>query len=230
MSEEKAKKQGHSVALSGVIGFILVALLVGMVLGGYLSLFVIAPYVQKMQHGTDNNGNIGNQSGNINPPPTGDQNNNNNNQNGNSSQGINNNNPPITNPTGQYSSIGCQFNLNIPGKGVQNTGMILANVNCVVQQNGNNIQLALTITPTSIPENLNQIIGNSPVTFNFLGTISGSQINANAAGTMGSGNGSTFDFNLSGTSISNNLTLTITSVGDSQLSVSTPQPIILQLS
>ena len=254
MSEEKAKKKRHSVGISGVIGCILVALLVGMILGGYLSFFVIAPFVQKIQQGNgilgagnqnnnnnqngninpqptgDQNNNNNNQNGNGSPQPTGDQNNNNNNQNGNSSQGVNNSNPPITNPTGQYSSISCQFNLIIPQNGAQATGTILANVNCVVQQNGNNIQLALTITPTSIPENLNQVIGNSPVTFNFLGTVSGSQINANAAGTTGPGNGSTFDFNLSGTSSSNNLTLTITSAGDSQISVSTPQPIVLQSS
>jgi hypothetical protein len=36
MSEEKPKKKGHSVGLSKVIGVVLVTLLVGMAIGGYL--------------------------------------------------------------------------------------------------------------------------------------------------------------------------------------------------
>jgi hypothetical protein len=180
---------------------------------------------------------------NSNPNPTGNQNNyytstnttneNNggqtsNNQNGNSAQGVNNNNPAPTNPTGQYNAVGCQFNVNTPENGTQAVGMILATVNCAVQQNGNNIQLALTITPTTIPESLNQAVGNSPVTFNFAGTVSGSQINANAAGSTGPDNSGTFDFNLSGSLSSNKLTLVISPASDSKLSVSTPQPIVLQ--
>jgi predicted phage tail protein len=54
MVEEKAKKTGRSIALSGFIGFVLVALLVGMMIGGYLTLFVIAPQMQTIQQ-TNNN-------------------------------------------------------------------------------------------------------------------------------------------------------------------------------
>jgi hypothetical protein len=35
MVEEKTKKSGRTIALSGFIGFVLVALLVGMMIGGY---------------------------------------------------------------------------------------------------------------------------------------------------------------------------------------------------
>ena len=101
----------------------------------------------------------------------------------------------------------------------------MATVNCVVQQNGNNIQLALTITPTTVPQSLSQVVGNSPVTFNFAGTISGSQINANAAGNSGPDGGDGFDLNLNGSFASNHLTLSITPAADSKLSVSTPQSI-----
>jgi hypothetical protein len=264
MVEEKTKKSGRTIALSGFIGFVLVALLVGMMIGGYLALFVIAPQMQTLQQGNNNQGVTGNQNSNNpninnnpgitsdpnsqnnqnsfnNPGNTGNPNNNypnnntyqgtninqtSNNQNSNSTQGINNNNPAPTNPTGQYSSTGCQFNLNIPVNGTQASGTISASVNCVVQQNGNNIQLALTITPTTVPASLNQAVGNSPVTFNFAGTTSGSQINANAVGNTGP-NGN-FDFNLSGSIVSNKLTLAITPASNSQLFVSTPQPIILQ--
>jgi hypothetical protein len=151
-----------------------------------------------------------------------------NNQNGNNTQGVNNNYPAPTNPTGQYSAIGCQFNVNSPKNGSPATGTITTTITCVVQQNGSTIQLALTITPTTVPESLSQAIDNSPVTFNFAGTTSGSQINANAAGSTGPDGSSTFHFNLSGSFISNKLTLTITTASDSQLSLSTPQPITLQ--
>ena len=151
-----------------------------------------------------------------------------NNKNDNSTQGLNNNNPAPTNPTGQYSGVGCQFNVNIPGNGTQVTGSIVASVNCVVQQNGNNIQLAVTITPTSVPQSLSQAIGNSPVTFNFAGTVSGSQINANAAGNSGPDDGNSFDLNLNGSFASNHLTLNITPAADTKLSVSTTQSITLQ--
>jgi len=112
--------------------------------------------------------------------------------------------------------------------GGQISGTIGATVDCLVEQNGNNIIIAVTITPTSVPNNLNQVMGTSPVTFNFAGTISGTQINANANGNAGPNGGPTFNFNLSGTLTSNAFTFTISSASDSQLSVSTQQQITLQ--
>jgi hypothetical protein len=276
MTEEKPIKKGRSVALSGVIGFVLVALLVGMILGGAVSLFVVGPILYKSN---DNQGNSGNQNTNYqngnnnqgpitsspnnnnqngyNQGPTSSPNNNNqngynqgptsspnNNQNGNytndnstqnnnGGQGMSNNNPPITNPTSQYSATGKQFSLNIPDQnGGQASGTISADVSCTVQQSGNNIQLDLTVTPKNIPQSLSQAVSsNSQVTFNFAGTTSGSQINAQASGNAGSdSSGPTFTLNLSGSIGSNTLTLTVTSPSNSQISISTTQPITLQSS
>ncbi len=262
MTETKVTKKGRSVALSGVIGFVLVALLIGMAIGGAISLFVIGPmlYQGNINQGTNGNQNTNYQNGNnnqgpilnspnnnnqntINQGPTSNPNNNNNQnsnytndtstQNNNGGPGMSNNNPPITNPTSQYTSVGSQFSLIIPDQnGGKASGTISANVNCVVQQDGNNIQLDLTVTPTNIPSSLSQVMGsNSPVTFNFAGTTSGTQINAQAAGYAGSDSSSpTFDLSLSGSIGSNTLTLTVTSTSNSQLAISTPQPITLQLS
>jgi hypothetical protein len=256
MTEEKPIRKGRSVALSGVIGFVLVALLIGMILGGAISLFVVGPILYKSN---DNQGNSGNQNtnyqnGNNNQGPTSSPNNNqngynqgptsspNNNQNGNytndnstqnnnGGQDMSNNNPPITNPTSQYSATGKQFSLSVPDQnGGQASGTISADVSCIVQQSGNNIQLDLTVTPTGIPQSLSQAISsNSQVTFNFAGTTSGSQINAQASGNAGSdSNSPTFNLNLSGSIGSNTLTLTVTSPSNSQISISTTQPITLQ--
>jgi len=260
MTEEKKIKKGRSVALSGVIGFVLVALLIGMILGGAISLFVVGPILYKSSdnQGTNGNQNTNYQNGNNNQGPiTSSPNNNNqngynqgptsspdNNQNGNytndnstqnnnGGQGTSNNNSPITNPTSQYSATGKQFSLIVPDQnGGQDSGVISADVSCIVQQNGNNIQLDLTVTPTNIPQSLSQAISsNSPVTFNFAGTTSGSQINAQASGNAGSDSSSpTFNLNLSGSIGSNTLILTVTSSSNSQISISTTQPITLQSS
>ena len=255
MGEEKVRK-GRSVALSGVIGFVLVALLIGMIVGVALSFFVIAPMFYGANMGNNGNQNTNTQNGNNNYGPTTNPNNNQNgynqgptgnpdynNQNGNNTndngnqnngggQGMTNNNPPITNPTGQYSGTGKQFSVSIPDQnGGQASGTISADITCVVQQSGNNIQLDLTITPTSIPQSLSQAIsGNSAVTLNFAGTTSGSQINAQASGTTGSGgNNAGFNLSLNGSLSSNTLTITVTST-NSQLSINTQQPITLQSS
>jgi hypothetical protein len=169
------------------------------------------------------------------PTPT-DNNNQNNNQtnnynNDNSSQGMINSNPSITNPTGHYSSIGSQLYVVTSQNGAQMSGTITASINCIVQQNGNSIQLDMTITPTSVPQNLSQLIESNPVTFNFAGTMSGSQIIAQATGTTGGGNtGPNFSLNLSGSFNANTLTITVSPGLNSQISVSTPQPITLQSS
>ena len=263
MVEEKTTKKGRSIALSGVIGFVIVALLVGMIIGGAVTLLVITPYIGQLhQQGNDNQATTGNQNSNYqngnnnqgptsipnnpndnnqntyNQGPTSTPNNNNNqantgnqnnSQNNSQSQGINNSNPAITNPTGQYSSTGSQFSVTTPDNGTQASGTISANVNCIVQQSENNIQLDLTITPTNVPQSLSQAIQNSPVTFNFAGTISGSQFNAQASGTGGSDNTSpNFNLNLSGSFGSNTLTITVTSASGSQISISTPHSVILQ--
>ena len=257
MSEEKVRK-GRSVALSGVIGFVLVALLVGAIIGVALSFFVIAPMFYGPNMGNNGNQNTNTQNGNNNYGPTTNPNNNNqnnynqgptgnpdgNNQNGNytndngtqnggGGQGLSNNNPPITSPTGQYNGSGKQFSLNIPDQnGGTASGTISADVTCAVQQTGNTIQLDLTVTPTNVPQSLSQAItSQNPVTFNFAGTTSGSQINAQASGTTGSdSNSPSFSLNLSGSISSGTLTFSVTSNSNSQLSITTTQPITLQSS
>jgi hypothetical protein len=242
MGEYQPKKKGHSVGLSKVIGIVLVTLLVGMALGGYLGLAVVGPELQKLGLNIGNMGNNGNQNnnnnnnqnsnpnnnnnnGNNNNQNTGDQNNNNNN-NQNSNQGPINNNPPPTNMTSSYGGSG-QFDITMSQNGNTLSGVITANINCGIQQDGSNIILALSISPTNVPNSLQQAItvGNG-VSFNFLGTISNSQFNANAKGTVGGGD-SSFDLNLSGSMDQNSLTFTLTSASDSQLSVSNQHSITL---
>lgn len=227
MSEEKTKK-GHSVGLSKVVGIALVTLLVGMVLGGFLGLAVIGPELQKLHFGFGNQNDQGN---------TGDQNNqnsnnpNDNNQNGNQGGTMINNNPSPSNPTGSYGGNG-QFDMTFTSNGQTFSGTISANINCQVEQNGNSIQLSMTITPTSVSDSLQQAISigsaKSDSVFNFAGTTSGSQLNANAKGTIGSDNsGMTFDLNLSGTIDQNSLVFTLNSASGSQITMSTPQQITL---
>jgi hypothetical protein len=227
MSEEKTKK-GHSVGLSKVVGIALVTLLVGMVLGGFLGLAVIGPELQKLHFGFGNQNDQGN---------TGDQNNqnsnnpNDNNQNGNQGGTIINNNPLPSNPTGSYGGNG-QFDITLTSNGQTFSGTISTNINCQVEQNGNSIQLSMTITPTSVSDSLQQAISigsaESDRVFNFAGTTSGSQLNANAKGRIGSDNsGMTFDLNLSGTIDQNSLVFTLNSASGSQITMSTPQQITL---
>ena len=135
MSEGK-KKGGRSVSLLKAIGFALIALLLGMALGGVLGLTVIGPEMQKLNLDFWNHGNQEN---------TGDTDNN---QNGNQS-GIINNNPTPSNPTNSYGGSG-QFDITITADGNTFSGTMTANINCPVQLNGNNIQLSLSITPTSV--------------------------------------------------------------------------------
>ena len=237
----ETKKHGRSIALSGFIGFVLVALLAGMIIGGALTLSVIVPQMQTIQQGSnqDTSGNqnsnnpntssSNNQNSYSTPTPTGNQNNNNYNnyptstpsnenngnqnseQNSNSSQGLNNTTPSITNPTGQYSKTNSQFTLTTPINGTTYSGTLTATVNCIVQQTGSNIQLDLTLTPTTIPQSLSQAVNPSPVTFNFAGTTSGTQFTAQASGNCGPDSQSPrFNLNLSGTVTSGSLTITLT--------------------
>jgi hypothetical protein len=247
LSEDKPKKKGHSVSLGKVISIALVMLLVGLAVGGILGVTVIQPELQKLHIGFGNQGdqntgdqNNNNNNGNQNSAPTTNSPNNNdnnynnnptssdtnnNNQNNNQNQ-MANNNAPISNPTGNYGGSG-QFNIITTQNGNTYSGTISANINCPVQQNGNTISLNLQVTPTNVPNSLQQVvsIGNS-VTFNFAGTTSGTQFNANAQGNTG-GNGPTFDLNISGSIEQNQLIFTLTSASDSQITISTPQQITL---
>jgi hypothetical protein len=232
MIGENPKKKGHSVSLGKVVGAVIVTLLIGMVLGGYLGLAVVGPALQKLHFG------FGNQDGQTNTADQNNQNNNqnnnnnpndNNNQNNNGNQGggVINNIPSPSNPTGNYGGSG-QFDIVIASDGNTISGTITANINCLVEQNGNSIQLSMTISPTIVSESLQQAIssGNSAV-YNFAGTTAGSQITANSQGTMGGGSGGvSFDLNLRGTIDQSKLSFTITSASDSQITL-TSQPTVL---
>jgi hypothetical protein len=211
MMSEETKRQGHVVALSGVIGFVLVALLVGMAFGGYLSMFVVAPYIQNNQQGNGYQNDNGYQGSNNENTGT-----------------INNNNPSPANPTSSYGGSG-QFNLAINQNGNQISGTMSTNIDCDVEQNGNSIQMALTLTITQVSSSLQQAVNSDKSeTFNFAGTISGPQISANAQGTIGSGDSTAaFEFRLSGSIEENSLTLTVSSTSNSQISLNTSEPIVL---
>jgi hypothetical protein len=196
-----------------------------------LSQMVLTPQLQQLIHfgNNDNSNNNGNDNNNN---SNGNSNNGNNNGNAGSNSGnVNNSNPPVTNPTNSFGGSG-QFDVT-----VQNSGSpagINANVNCLVSQNGNNIQLGLDLFPTSVPSSLQSTFSdsdNSDYLFNFDGTTSntdsGTQITANAQGSLSSAN--TFNLDLNGTIDQNQdtFTLTLTSQQNSQMAINTPQAISL---
>src|SRR5208283_3382438 len=224
------KEQGRLTEMVGVgkvIGIAIAFLFVGMILGGYLSFTVVAPELQKLhidfgvlgsnnnnqsnQNNNNNNNNNNNptnnnpnnNSNNNNDPNSNNQNssspNNNNNQN---QPAINNNNQPPSNETASYGGSG-QFKVSMQSNGNSYSGTLTANINIPVQQVGNSIQFSLDLSPTSVSGSLQQAIqtGGSDTIFNFVGTVSNSQVTANAQGTTG--NGQTFDLNLSGSIDSN---------------------------
>ena len=183
MSEEKPKKKGHSVSLGKVISIALVMLLVGLAVGGILGVAVIQPELQKLHIGFGNQGdqntgdqNNNNNNGNQNNAPTSNTPNNNNNnnnynnnngnpsssdqnnntQNNNENQMVNNN-APISSPTSNYGGSG-QFTITINQDGTTYSGTISANINCPVQQSGNSISLDLQVTPTNVPNSLQQVV------------------------------------------------------------------------
>jgi hypothetical protein len=259
MSEEKPRKKGHSVGLGKVVGITILALFVGMILGGYLSFTVVAPEFEKLhidfgalqsnngngnnsnnnnndqnnnQNNSQNNNNNNSDNPNIdnnNNNSNNNQNNNNNSSNNNNNQtqgpGTNNNNPSPSNPTASYGGSG-QFDVSIQNGGSSFSGTLSANINVSVEQNGNTIQFSLDLTPTSVSGSLSQVIqtGGSDTIFNFVGTTSGSQVNANSQGTTGSGQ--SFNLNLSGSIDSNTFSFKVTSASGSQLNISTPQQIV----
>lgn len=166
-----------------------------------------------------------------------DNNNNSDNNENNYDNGYNNNpgNSDINNSP--VNSIGNNFG----GSGVfavtlndgsSTSGEINANINCIVTQNGNNIQLNMDINPANVPDNLqSSFISGSGISLIFDGTSSniesGIHVTASAQGKLNSFN--TYCLNLDGTidQSQNTLTFTISSVQGLQLSVNTPQEIFL---
>ncbi len=247
MGEEKPRKKGHSVGLGKVVGIVVLTLFVGMILGGYLSFAVVGPELQKMgvnigflsgnsnndnNQNSNNNNNVNsnspndNNNNNNNNPNDNNQNNNNNDNNNQNQPSMTNSNPSPNNVTAVYGGNG-QFQVSMQSDGNSYSGTLTASINVPVQQDGNTIEFSLELTPTSVSGSLSQVIqtdGSSGTVFNFVGTTSGTQLTANAQGD--SGNGLTFDLNLSGTIDSNTFSFTMTSAGDSQLHVSTPHQIV----
>jgi hypothetical protein len=227
MSIEKPAKKGHSVSLGKVIGIALIMLLVGMAVGGVLVATVIAPQLANLfgQHGDQ--GNTGDQNNNQNNNGNNNQNGYGNNNNNNNDQGpsVANVNPSPSNPTSNYGGD-AQVNIGMPnGDGTTVSGTMHANIMCTMAQDGSNVQFSLIMTPTSVSDNLQQMItvGNG-VTFNFVGTISGSQISADAQGSTGpQGQTVNFNFHLSGTIDQNTFAFTMNSASGSQITVSTQQ-------
>jgi hypothetical protein len=217
MIQEKTKKKGHSVGLLAVLGIILVTLLVGILLGGYLGLAVVGPFMQHIGGNNDDQRYTGDQDNQNN-----NQNNNDNNQNYNGNQGgsIINNIPSPSTPTGNYGGSG-QFQITMTQSGNTISGTVIADMSCLVEQSGNNIQLSLAITPTTVSDSLQQAVSTgNDVVLNFAGITSGSQIDANSQGTMGGGNGGfNFDLNLHGTIDQSQLSFTITSASDSEITI-----------
>ena len=216
-----------------ILRIVLVLISIGCILGpvgavmimyrSNLSQIVLTPQLQQLIH--TNNNNSPNDNGNNN---NSNNNNDNNNSNNNNLGNSNNNNPQVSNPGNSFGGSG-QFDVSVSNGG--NTGEISANINCIVSQNGNNIQLSLDLSPTSVPENLQSTFSNSDIMFNFGGTTSntdqGTQITANAQGSLSSG--STYNLNLNGTIDQNqdSLQFSITSAPNVQASITTPQAIIL---
>ena len=188
---------------------------------------VVTPQIEQLL-------NFGNNDSNNNENNNQNNNNNNinqndNNNNGNSNSGnVNNNNPPVNNPTSSFGGTG-QFDMTIPSNGNQVSDEISSNVNCALEQNGNNIQLSLTLEPQSVPSDLQPTFTpNNNYAFNFAGTNStsdsGTQITANAQGSMPGG---TFNINFNGTidQLQDTLTFTLTSATNSPVSITTTQAI-----
>jgi hypothetical protein len=143
-----------------------------------------------------------------------------------------NSNPTVTNPTITFGSQGPVAVSDQTSQGPVSDKMPTS-FNCLVEENGNNIELSLDLTPQNVPSDLQSIFQtNNDYLFNFAGTTvsssSGMQISANAQGGLSSGG--PFNINLSGSIDQNQdtLTFTLTSAGNAQASITTPQEIIAQ--
>ena len=64
---------------------------------------------------------------------------------------VNNNNSPISNPTNSFGSSG-QFDVSVQASGSQVSDEMMANINCQVAQNGNNIQVSLDLITHKCPQ------------------------------------------------------------------------------
>ncbi len=215
-----------------------------------LSQMIITPQLKQLLTNNNNsngNGNNNNGNNNNNSNNNGNNNNNNSNNNGNSnsnnsnnnngnsdsnSGNVNNNNQQLNNPTSSFGSTG-QFDVTVQSSGSQVSDQMTANINCQVEQNGNNIQISLDLYPQNVPSDLQSIFNPSnDYVFNFDGTTtsssSGTQITANAQGNLNPGG--TFNINLNGAIDQNQdtFTFTLTSAANSQASITTPQEINAQ--
>lgn len=220
-------KKGHSVGLGKVIGITIVALFIGILVGGILCLTVVVPELQKLNinipgistNDQNNNSNNNNYSNNNN-------NNYSNNNNNNNYNNSNNNNNNSSNPTVYYDGNG-DFQITVPTSNGTYSGTMTANIQCQVQQNETNIQLSLDLIPLRTTGSLQQLMSpnNSDQKFNFTGTMqSSTQFTANAQGSTGSStDAESFNFNVSGTIDSNTLTFIMTSQPDSQITITTQQ-------
>jgi hypothetical protein len=219
------QKKVHSVGLGKVIGITIVALFIGILVGGVLSFTVVAPELQKLgielpgMNTNDQNNNYSDNNDNHNSIDY-------NNNSGDNQGGINNYNQAPTNPTGSYSGTG-DFQITVPAPNGEYSGTMTANINCQVQQTGTNIQLSVGLIPTSITGSLQQVMSssNGVQNFNFVGTMStDTQFTANAQGTIGSGNNAgSFNFIINGIINQNTLTFTMNTQSNSQITVSTQQ-------
>jgi hypothetical protein len=140
-----------------------------------------------------------------------------------------NNNPTVNNPTITFGSQGPLAVSDQTSQGPVSDNMP-TNFNCLVEENGNNIELSLDLTAQNVPSDLQSIFQtNNDYLFNFAGTTvsssSGTQITANAQGSLNPGG--PFNINLSGSIDQNQdtLTFTLTSAGNAQVSITTPQEI-----
>jgi hypothetical protein len=221
-----------------VVRIVLVLITIGCILGpigavvimyhNNLVGMVMTPQVKQLLNGNNNNGNNNNNNNNGNNGNNNNNSNNNNNGNNNNNNG-NNNNPTSSNPMSSFGGSG-QINVTIQENGNQVSDQISETINCVVTQNGNSIQLTLTLEAQSVPSDLQPtFVPNNGYNFNFDGSASpmnsGTQITASSQG--GLSPGGPYNINFSGTidSTQNTLTFTLTSAANAQVIITTPQAI-----
>ncbi len=204
-----------------------------------LSGLVVTPQMKQLFSNNDNSNNNGNNnsdnSGNNNNYP--DNNNinsntpivNNNLNNFYNSGNVHNANPTVNNLENSFSGLG-EFNISNQTGGSQVSEEISANIDCLIEQDGNNIQLSFDLHPTNVPNDLQSISSqNRDYVFNFAGTTFGgtsiTQITANAQGSFNSGEA--FSINLNGSFDQNQNTLTFSwsSAQNSQVNITTLQSI-----
>jgi len=227
-----------------------------------LSQMIITPQLKDLLSGNNNNNNGNNNNNNNN---NGNNNNNNNNNDGNGNPNNNNGNPSNSNNPNsnsnnnsgnRFANSGNVVNSNptvdnpiltfggsgtIAFSGQTSQGSVSdqvpTNINCLVQENGNNIGLSLDLTPQNVPSDLQSTFQtNNDYLFNFAGTTSssssGTQISASDQGGLNPGS-IPFNINLSGSidQAQDTLTFTLANAtgGNPQAFITTPQAISLNL-